>query len=898
MAGLERLEEDFHIVRKSHPGSQAASRPGTASSLSSQVARSEALSAGKDLLNGRQSAVDRLAVSHGSIGRGAMGAPSAGNSISVASASGSNVDDQRLQRLESRTTEIREEASATLAAGLRQMRQDVSKQLDSMRQELSGYQDFPSLRADLEVKSAQQQVSLSEVQAQFEQVRLQVADFRSELAALRERQELQASSLQSDLRRDLDALQLTQAQATREIRLEQQQAADRHSEMDRKSLLGAQEELDQLRASLAAQLRAQVQDDVVQQVDKALQSKNWEKPHKDQAAREENSFKLIELANCVDELVTQVQELKQDQYAECTLLRSRIEAQVQDHQIQMARLDSFEMQQREEQSRLNTESSAHKARLQSLELRLSGASLEKVTAQASSAHKAQELIEQRLTRLEAKAAADAGISDASILTGTSLSNQDRATTAPGSPSASGRPSNQGSVGSLEAQGGQGLARMVGAMDAELRVELSSRLRVLAAEMKGEIMADVGAKFASVESASSALEAKVSAELDEVMKDLATCFETIQKAQVVPRLKSLEEQARRSNLVLGALQEERQRLSALSTEAAESDIDGSSDMRGSSTLLFKQQLSERGRIAELEQQGLGSEQADRSFIQPHLRDRLKGLVSAISETLGQVQPDAPYHQDGTEISSVSVTTGSSGRGNTCGSGPRTILEQASAISRSRSVAAPAPGSRHFSASIPAASEGCNPSQSSTARPISPHRTRTQSPGMPPQAIDETSVPVTGQRATSPSRMQSCSCQSAQRTQAAPQNVRQMQAHQQQQQQQPQQTQQDRQKQASRQPAVSAQRQPARQPGAPMVVRSGGQEGSMQSARPSNPAAQGWFSPTSGVAPGSVRQRQQQGAHHSAPSSGGPTPVHGAYASRSPTLGARPANAVFRAPGVRS
>eukprot|EP00913_Durusdinium_trenchii_P033835 g31673.t1 len=99
----------------------------------------------------------------------------------------------------------------------------------------------------------------------------------------------------------------------------------------------------------------------------------------------------MELASCVDE----------DNLTETTFMRSRLEANTGDHDAHLQRLENLEVQQRDEQARLNTESAALKARLQALELRLAAAALEKISAQACSAHQAQEHLEVRMARLEA-----------------------------------------------------------------------------------------------------------------------------------------------------------------------------------------------------------------------------------------------------------------------------------------------------------------------------------------------------------------------------------------------------------------------------------------------------------------------------------------------------------------
>lgn len=221
-----------------------------------------------------------------------------------------------------------------------------------------------------------------------------------------------------------------------------------------------------------------------------------------QIAREgELGSKIVELISCVDDLARQVQELKQDSLTETTLMRSRLEANTGDHDAHLTRLENLEVQQKEEQGRLNTESAALKARLQALELRLAAASLEKISAQAASANKAQEQFDVRMARLEA-----------SLLEASKGVPSIQGTTTAPSRSASASVS----VASLEDTGG--LAHLVGEMDAELRVEINSRLRLLSADLKGEIMSEVASRLASAEASVSGIEAKLSHELGHVCED--------------------------------------------------------------------------------------------------------------------------------------------------------------------------------------------------------------------------------------------------------------------------------------------------------------------------------------------------------------------------------------------
>eukprot|EP00439_Symbiodinium_sp_Y106_P022142 s1108_g2.t1 len=269
---------------------------------------------------------------------------------------------ETLQRAAITEASSQKEESLALASAVSELRVDLAE----LRREMAGASELPNLRSDVELKCAQQQASLSAVQAQCEQTRLQVSELRSDVTAVRERQDLQTSSLQSDFRRELDAMQLAHVQATHDLRLE---ASERAPAREAQASQVAQEQLQKM-----------------QEEHRTMQ--------------EEFALKLMELAGCVDEVARQMQEQKQDFLAESTLMKSRLEATPGD-QSHVTRLENLEAQQREEQARLNTESAALKARLQALELRLAAAALEKISAQASSAHKAQESLEVRMARLEA-----------------------------------------------------------------------------------------------------------------------------------------------------------------------------------------------------------------------------------------------------------------------------------------------------------------------------------------------------------------------------------------------------------------------------------------------------------------------------------------------------------------
>ncbi|CAE8667225.1 unnamed protein product, partial [Polarella glacialis] len=243
-----------------------------------------------------------------------------------------------------------------------------------------------------------------------------------------------------------------------------------------------------------------------------------------------------------------------------------------------------------------------------------------------------------------------------------------------------------SVASLEdtrASRGQEVAHLVGEMEGDLRVELSSRLRSLAAELRGEIMADVSEKVAGAEARASAIEVSLLKELERIAEDLRIGIGNLDKTQLVSRVGVLEEQSRRSSLVLSTLQEERQRQKASSAiEAIEADLRSAlsvgkhgvsvatlSERAGDAMSSGSLASAEKGRDSTGSAEVLSdvlqivNQPPDQSklFISSGIRERLTGLVSALSWTLGQAgsNPDGSENQDGTESGSGS---GGAGGGN--------------------------------------------------------------------------------------------------------------------------------------------------------------------------------------------------------------------------------------------
>ncbi|OLQ08260.1 hypothetical protein AK812_SmicGene8274 [Symbiodinium microadriaticum] len=176
-----------------------------------------------------------------------------------------------------------------------------------------------------------------------------------------------------------------------------------------------------------------------------------------------------------------------------------------------------------------------------------------------------------------------------------------------------------------------ILEQVGEMDAELRalgsenawgVELNSRLRLLTADLKGEIMSDVAARIAAAEVAVGGIEAKLSSDLDNVCE-----------ADLVPRMKALEDHANRTNLVLSTIQEALEKL-YYQLDVREKGPWCCHDLeaRGADFILPGDAMW-LGSDKDLRPDADGENKA-KLLIPTGLRQRLHGLVSALSWTLGQ------------------------------------------------------------------------------------------------------------------------------------------------------------------------------------------------------------------------------------------------------------------------
>mmetsp|Transcript_126003 Transcript_126003/g.245761 ORF Transcript_126003/g.245761 Transcript_126003/m.245761 type:complete len:522 (+) Transcript_126003:66-1631(+) len=103
----------------------------------------------------------------------------------------------------------------------------------------------------------------------------------------------------------------------------------------------------------------------------------------------------------------------------------------------------------------------------------------------------------------------------------------------------------GSCGVIEATSAGGtiadsslVARLVGEMDAELRMEFSSRMRLMHAELRGELLGEVAVRIAAVEARNGVTET-LSAELQRIGRDSDARLERLEAANLDSRLTRIE-----------------------------------------------------------------------------------------------------------------------------------------------------------------------------------------------------------------------------------------------------------------------------------------------------------------------------------------------------------------------
>jgi len=100
-------------------------------------------------------------------------------------------------------------------------------------------------------------------------------------------------------------------------------------------------------------------------------------------------------------------------------------------------------------------------------------------------------------------------------------------------------------------GGSSLARLVGEMDAELRVELSSRMRLLTAELRGEIFSEVAVKVASAEARVGVVETRLESEVHRVNAALSARVSKLEGLNFSARFDSVEAEVRRIAVVFSS-----------------------------------------------------------------------------------------------------------------------------------------------------------------------------------------------------------------------------------------------------------------------------------------------------------------------------------------------------------
>ncbi|CAK0827338.1 unnamed protein product [Prorocentrum cordatum] len=192
----------------------------------------------------------------------------------------------------------------------------------------------------------------------------------------------------------------------------------------------------------------------------------------------------------------------------------------------------------------------------------------------------------------------------------------------------------------------GFARLVGEMDAELRVELNSRIKLLATELRSEILSEAAAKVAGLEAKASAADASLQSRLQRLAEDVALCLSSREESlQLVQKVSSLEGDVKMNSGILSAfLDEQRKKATVTAVDEVEAAVqlgmcvdprapnqsrtppvaptqEGIGHTRPSSV---GRSLASHGRDAEAG----GAEASRPGFADYPAKDRLQGLISAI------------------------------------------------------------------------------------------------------------------------------------------------------------------------------------------------------------------------------------------------------------------------------
>jgi len=114
------------------------------------------------------------------------------------------------------------------------------------------------------------------------------------------------------------------------------------------------------------------------------------------------------------------------------------------------------------------------------------------------------------------------------------------------------------VDSRGAMASTNFARLIGEMDAELRIELTSRIRLLTAELRGELLREITIRLADAEAKAGVVEVNVDHKIQRVAAEFAQRLGRLEGTQLNSRVAALENDAKHNAILLSALVEDHAR----------------------------------------------------------------------------------------------------------------------------------------------------------------------------------------------------------------------------------------------------------------------------------------------------------------------------------------------------
>jgi len=188
------------------------------------------------------------------------------------------------------------------------------------------------------------------------------------------------------------------------------------------------------------------------------------------------------------------------------------------------------------------------------------------------------------------------------------------------------------------------ARLIGEMDAELRIELTSRVKLLTAELRGDLLREVAVRVGDVEAKVSAAEVSTEAKLQRIAGEISSRLSRLESIDIAGRMSTLENEGRRCSTSVDLLLEE----AIVKTGGSTTQSTASSSAprlqpcgSGGSKWLTEDWKLERG-VSPLPGHPLGSSTTEPvlSDAAGGLRSRLNGVESTGSQGGGASSKELP------------------------------------------------------------------------------------------------------------------------------------------------------------------------------------------------------------------------------------------------------------------